>query len=651
MKCYICHKNGNFFCNRISHNICLECCHKEQSIEVCDNNCINLSKEIYSYTSPKEITFFQVSNGKSVVFSENLFLPNIFHYLSIDISNYKIDFISFNRIKVSFNFFVKSNVERNIKISEAYCIDSWKPHYNDKIPFLQVISKTKFDINNIELSYNEDIKETIIVENNHLDTWLPFTKINYERLSENEINELNTGGNITSSFVYYGSHFENRNSTFYAKILENHNYFLSFEIANVSGLIDKGFIVNSFGLFLPFHHVNFSGLNYSCSEDLNYNLKFMKLQPLDNRVIYAFLTPIDNKDFYDIRHKNRLFLNENCIKEGYKSDDYSILYHSLAFTSAKTLFIDSRINKIPLCLSLYDDINKIFDNDYAPVSVEVLNIKNNIIQVSISVKIDDLTSEWIEIENVGPMESKIIKVVPTLLSNLIVNIDIPTYKGLLVTAEYNGKTVYKKSHRILVYPKNYFLFELKSVYGDWKIEMKPYIAKWVTPHCNEVAKVISKAKEYGYIEGYTDNRKYNIEELKHIYDSVADNMKYVNRSYAIMADDNFIQKILLPTETLKYKCGNCIDLTVALASCYEEIGFNPYIVLIKEHAFLRIKISSNEFINIESTCLGSYSFEESIEIGKKEYNENFNYNGQAKNDSSFIVDIKLSRDAKILPME
>ena len=178
MKCYICHKNGNFFCNRISHNICLECCHKEQSIEVCDNNCINLSKEIYSYTSPKEITFFQVSNGKSVVFSENLFLPNIFHYLSIDISNYKIDFISFNRIKVSFNFFVKSNVERNIKISEAYCIDSWKPHYNDKIPFLQVISKTKFDINNIELSYNEDIKETIIVENNHLDTWLPFTKIN-----------------------------------------------------------------------------------------------------------------------------------------------------------------------------------------------------------------------------------------------------------------------------------------------------------------------------------------------------------------------------------------------------------------------------------------------------------------------------------------
>jgi hypothetical protein len=55
------------------------------------------------------------------------------------------------------------------------------------------------------------------------------------------------------------------------------------------------------------------------------------------------------------------------------------------------------------------------------------------------------------------------------------------------------------------------------------------------------------------------------------------------------------QKIRFPDQLIRYRMGTCLDITVFLAACMEQIGLNPLIILQKTHAFLACWLVEDRF--------------------------------------------------------
>jgi len=83
-----------------------------------------------------------------------------------------------------------------------------------------------------------------------------------------------------------------------------------------------------------------------------------------------------------------------------------------------------------------------------------------------------------------------------------------------------------------------------------------------------------------------------------------------------------------------------------MASALEAIGLEPIIVMVPEHCFLgwRILPGSKTCQFLETTMIGSASFDEALDYGSKEYNEH--YDAGDLN----IIDIKQARSHGLMPI-
>ena len=202
----------------------------------------------------------------------------------------------------------------------------------------------------------------------------------------------------------------------------------------------------------------------------------------------------------------------------------------------------------------------------------------------------------------------------------------------------------------MVYPKETFVEKLDNQRKDWKIDFGSFIARWITPNAPVIDSIVAKASLNHGITGGVSKDFYKIQsDMKKIYD-VLSNLNYTIRTLTYPEGDYHIQRISLPKNTIELKSGNCIDLTLLLASCYEAIKLNVYIVLVPGHAFLKVKINNNYDEYIESTYLGKKEYCEATEKGREIYNKYFDENGNGINNDSRIIDISVARKSKIFPM-
>ncbi|MDP3103945.1 MAG: hypothetical protein Q8M95_04985 [Candidatus Methanoperedens sp.] len=132
-------------------------------------------------------------------------------------------------------------------------------------------------------------------------------------------------------------------------------------------------------------------------------------------------------------------------------------------------------------------------------------------------------------------------------------------------------------------------------------------------------------------------------QAKAIYETIKQNgMNYVNTTVSFAPGNS--QRVKRPSDTIKFKGGNCIDGSVLFASCFEAIGFEPLIVIIPGHAFVGVRtwVDSNNYIFIETTAVGTSNFEKALipqEYVFSEYKEGLKY-----------IDIKKARELGIKPL-
>ena len=193
---------------------------------------------------------------------------------------------------------------------------------------------------------------------------------------------------------------------------------------------------------------------------------------------------------------------------------------------------------------------------------------------------------------------------------------------------------------------------LKNKTKDWKLDLRSFIARWVTPTApciDEIVAGVAQQRPKG-IQGA--NCKNNIviqEEMKCIYDYLGRELKYVSRSLAFAEGDYNVQNVSLPSTTMDLKSGNCLDLSILLASCFEALKLHTFIVMIPRHAFLKVKLFENEIIYIESTYIGRKEYWEAVESAEESYKKFFSASG-AK-DGACEISIDMARKSGILPME
>lgn len=165
-------------------------------------------------------------------------------------------------------------------------------------------------------------------------------------------------------------------------------------------------------------------------------------------------------------------------------------------------------------------------------------------------------------------------------------------------------------------------------------DMAPLVIMWVTPHDPCIDSVLTLAKEKmpgrslsGYI-GYDDlseeERTARTKlQAKALYNAVKDvGISYVSTtlSFAPM----YAQRVKLPYESVEQRSGNCIDGAVLFASLFESLEMEPIIIIVPGHAFVGVRSypDTNEFVFIETTMVGTSSFEDAQDYGDEEFTEN-----------------------------
>jgi len=358
--------------------------------------------------------------------------------------------------------------------------------------------------------------------------------------------------------------------------------------------------------------------------------------------------PIDNEGTL----KTSMFKNEN--KNSNANNNHN---NQLSDLELNTIYYS------PYPLAFYNMFYELGEPD---ITFEITNNGENPITIRLTSEYQGYSNKAITTETIMPKETKEINQTIPLIRNKIEQIKTKTKFSLHYKVEYdnNGewKTYDEQTEMIDVYPMDTMVWAIKDDEGN-EIPMYEYVTVFITPKDDSIMELLGIAKEYhpersleGYqywgddLEGWTE---YTNLQIKAIYDALKYEygISYVNTPVAYGKDT--VQKVKLPRETLATSSGNCIDGAVLFASAIEALGMHPYIVIIPGHAFVAWDVDENgNYIEaLETTMVGSNDFEDALNEGNRELEENWDaltdddpWNGQ-------IIDIKECRELGILPME
>ncbi|HNY45208.1 MAG TPA: hypothetical protein PKH15_11010 [Bacteroidales bacterium] len=196
--------------------------------------------------------------------------------------------------------------------------------------------------------------------------------------------------------------------------------------------------------------------------------------------------------------------------------------------------------------------------------------------------------------------------------------------------------------------------------GNNKYNLAFLLASWVTPRDPAVEGVISKAKERMGGNAFTGYQKNNPQLVRDQMEAIFNEFRKLGVSYVSSTIDfgktKESQRIRLPRTSIRDKQANCVDISVLLASCYENIGLEPIIFLVPGHAFLGVVITPGEnkvhFIDAtnigRSTLISIFDLETTFDAATKKGTAL--YLEHKKTGDIKVVNIKKCREMGVRPL-
>ncbi len=657
MKCCICsQKKGKRNCTRYGGIICSECCGKMRNIKFCHSAC-EYMKQQHERVDTSSVELTEVGRGKVITFSNSLFLPDILECFYCDVEDVVINIVEPTRIIFSATFIIKKGVNRDVNLDEAYKVDAWKKTKDSVagIPFLQIYAIGLGKISNVNLSV-DNMNKTVEIENNHVDTWLPEAYSKVEKLTEKEISDIyKDGPGCDRALTYYGKHFFGNNSTLFASIQVGKEYHLRLEIIYENPQFEEKSITLPFGMFWPFKLVNYKKftINSFGNIEIDSSSNTMLMLPFEEKYIVCNAYPL-LKENAILSSPKYIPYETKELEETFHYDNYCILHNHFKISLHATAVAKSIFTDLPILTGLYDSVNKVYHDEYAPASIIVCNNSAKLEKYKIEAEIMGVSYRFIKEIFIEPYKVDRLKVAPRLIEDKVLHIRTNTeYDMRIRVTNAYSEIVYEETGTCLLYPREVFIDILKNKTKDWKIDLRSFIARWITPTTPYVEEIIAgTGKELSKgMQGISSQNNIAIQgEMKGVYDYLSKNINYVARPLAFAEGNYHAQKISLPSTTIKLNSGNCIDLSILLASCFEALKLHTFIVLIPGHAFVKVELPGREIIYIESTYMGQKEYYEAVEKAREKYEEYFTENGPIV-EGAHEIDVSIARRSNILPME
>lgn len=156
-----------------------------------------------------------------------------------------------------------------------------------------------------------------------------------------------------------------------------------------------------------------------------------------------------------------------------------------------------------------------------------------------------------------------------------------------------------------------------------RTDLTHFLAAWVTPNAPSVLELLGEAArklEHGVV-GYQRGELGVDAQVEAIFLACKErNIAYVNTVLASAGAGVGVQRVRLPSETLKHRAANCIDGTLLFASLLEAASLAPAIVVLPGHALVGYKrsIDAEDYSFLETTNLVESSFEQARLRGEQQ---------------------------------
>lgn len=290
------------------------------------------------------------------------------------------------------------------------------------------------------------------------------------------------------------------------------------------------------------------------------------------------------------------------------------------------------------------------------IGYTITNNGADVLKVTTSSEISGYTDTAINTERIESGETKLIAQTPLFKPGILDTLTETRTANLHYKVTYNDNGVEKVldevTNPVELYAKDTMLWGTMED-GEY-VDLTPLIVAWVTPHAYEIDELIRIAAEYTYdgSMGMAETSESRIEQISAIYYALQEqySITYINSAISYSANTDASQRIKLPSDAINLASANCIDGTVLFASALENIGINPYIVIVPGHAFLAWGDGNGNIEGVlETTMVGNSAFDDAYDYGLQEYNEEIN-NGNFDSGESMIISVNDMRGIGITPM-
>ncbi|MDR2954232.1 MAG: hypothetical protein LBV43_04045 [Prevotella sp.] len=661
IQCPICKEQKGYHRCLITDQIyCASCCVKTQSWERCNTECEYFKEELLNYkpfnTHEAEIT--ALPKGEVIRFETPLFLPNIFQCIQCNVAELNIFILDFNKIKVEIRFKLEP-----IRIlgEELYKKDSWKIK-SSNVPFrhgkalspLIIIGSAKSGVSNLKDNKYQygDCSVEAIKSSYSMHIWEPHTKSFLEKVDTRNKPEFDSDSQYFPTFegkmsfckcdIYWGE--------FSTKF--EHKFSFLIESLNVHVNENRN-ILSQFGICLPYKSIAVDKFSLSKSSEFKISDEsFLALQTFgQQKVTKMWETPlIQNWD--NMYHGGYAKVDYNRLNSPFKYNIYCFADFFTYLVPSKSILSSLVCESDYIVSAYFNCFKELYENKYSPINLVITNTSFDIQKIKIEYFIEGITNLHIENIFIEAKSTNSIPILPTILEDKLSNMTEHNNAHLNIKVFKDNVLVHEESKIFNLLPKETFIYDNEDNGESKKLYFYSLLARWVTPNNSVIDKIINEtSKTTEYISGDSTNASQYLAEIKAIYNTISKYVKYVSRTFSLYKGKTSLhQKVHLPENTIKNESGNCIDLTVLMASCLEKIGYNPLLIIVPGHAYLGVKLES-ENLFIETTLLGYNSFEEALALGLKNTEEHFSTDLKGtKKERCTIIDVFDARKNNIYPM-
>lgn len=263
------------------------------------------------------------------------------------------------------------------------------------------------------------------------------------------------------------------------------------------------------------------------------------------------------------------------------------------------------------------------------VSYEIENTSDEWVRLRLTSFVEGFSAHTVDTVEL-PADKKItMDQLPTFFPAKLAQVNEMTRATLNIQIDdLDGKTEQQSTFPIWLMART---SAFNSIYDPAKDEWKDisyYYGAWVTPNASEVMQVLRRAADRHperSLAGYQVDQADVKEQVKAIYGALKDEgILYIHSVVSFGAsEEQSMQRVRLPRESLANKSANCIDGTVLMASVLEAASINPGFVFVPGHAFLawETEEGSGKWDFVETTMISTHDFEEARKEGARQAKE------------------------------